>query len=314
MRKTSVIFLTIVLLLGMLGTFSLAFAKQYTIGYVVKTMNNPYFAFMGQAAQQEANKLGVRLIFKSAASDSDLSGQISIVEDLIAMKVDAIIIVPVNTYGIAPAIQAANKAGIPIIAVDTAASGGKILSFIATDNYVAGVMNGIYSATFLLKGRGKVVLLEGTAGASVDEDRMNGFLKGLSGYPDIKVVGSIITHGNQAIAQTAMDNFLTAHPDINLVWTINEPAAFGAARALELHKIKGVAIVSMDGSKKGAEAVKSGLISTDVMQFPAKMAQLALQYAVKALNGKAVPSYVDSGEALITPLNAEWGVQHGWGK
>ena len=313
MKKAVILLIAALLLIGTLGAVN-GVAKQYTIGYVVKTITNPYFAFMGTAAQQEANKLGIKLIFKSAASDSDVAGQIAIVEDLIAEKVDAIIIIPCSTHGIAPAIQAANKANIPVIAVDTAASGGNILSFVATDNYVAGVMNGVYAATSLLHGHGKVVLLEGTPGASVDENRMNGFLKGISGYPDIKVVGSAITHGDQSTAQTAMDNFLTAHPDINLVWTINEPAAFGAARALQLHNISGVGIVTMDGSKKGAQAVKDGVFSSDVMQFPAKMAQIALDLAVDALNGKAVPSYVDSGESLITPLNCEWGLKYGWGK
>jgi fructose transport system substrate-binding protein len=307
MRKTVFVLVVIALVF----TASLGFSA-YKIGYVVKTVTNPYFSFMGQAAKQEADKLGVDLIFKSGKSDSDVAGQISIIEDMITQKVDAIIVTPANTPGIAPAVKAANRANIPIIMVDTAGSGGQIASFIATDNYLAGVMNGVYAATVLLQGKGKIALLEGTPGASVDDDRKNGFLHALEGYPEITVVADQITHGDQSLAQSAMDNILTAHPDLNLVWTINEPAGFGAARSLQLHRIKGVGIVTMDGSKKGAEAVKNGEFSCDVMQFPAKMAQLALKYAVDAIQGKSVPSRVDSGEALITPENAQWGVQHGW--
>jgi fructose transport system substrate-binding protein len=175
-----------------------------------------------------------------------------------------------------------------------------VTSFVATDNFLAGVKNGQWAKKALAGKTPVIALLEGTPGSSVNTDRRDGFLKGF-GAGRKYVVSDLITTGDQAKAQTAMENALTAHPTINLLWTINEPASLGAATAIKSHGMTGkIKSVSMDGSCRGIRAVQSGAIDTDVMQFPSKMAQLGVFYGHQAALGKSIPKRVDTGEPLIT--------------
>jgi fructose transport system substrate-binding protein len=123
------------------------------------------------------------------------------------------------------------------------------------------------------------------------------------------VVKDLITNGDQNKAQTATENALTADPNINLVWSINEPAALGAAVAIKARGLAGkIKIVSMDGGCRGIKAVQSGTINTDVMQFPRKMAKLGVLYGYKAAQGQSIPKRVDTGEPLIT--KTPYGLAH----
>ena len=275
-------------------------AKKITICFLVKTLTNPYFVAMRPVAQSEANKLGVTLVYEAGKYDGDNATQTAQVDDCITRHAGAIVLIPELSSGIVPAVRRATAKHIAVLALDTATIPvSAVTSFVATDNFLAGVKNGQWAKKALAGKKVVFALLEGTPGSSVNTDRMGGFLKGF-GAKQKAAASDLVTSGDQAKAQTAMENALTAHSNINLVWTINEPAALGAATAIKARGLAGkVKIVSMDGSCRGIRAVRSGTIDTDVMQFPSKMAQLGVLYGDRAALGQKIPKRVDTGEPLI---------------
>jgi fructose transport system substrate-binding protein len=283
-------------------------ASPITVGYIVKTLNNPYWAAMQKAAEAEAKRTGVHLIFEAGKYDGDVSTQISDIEDLTTHGANAIIIAPSVSASVAPALRSAKKAGITVIAVDTAVEPADVAdSFVATDNFKGGTEEGEWAKAAMGGKKPVVALLEGTPASSVNTERLGGFLKGM-GMTKGDAAVDLITNGDQTKALDAMQNTLAAHPNINLVWTINEPAAFGAYTAIKNAGLAGkVQIVTMDGSCHGVQGAADGEFGADVLQFPAKMAQISIQEAIGAAHGKKIPARVDTGEPLVT-LHPQSGV------
>jgi fructose transport system substrate-binding protein len=280
---------------------------KITVALITKTLSNPFFVAMGAAAKEEAAKKGVTLIFEAGKYDGDNATQMSEMDDLVTRGVKTIALVPNLSAGIVPAVKRAQAAGVKVLAIDTALDPVDLSdSFIATDNLKAGILNGKWAKDAMGTQAAKIALLEGTPGGEVNSDRMNGFLQGF-GDPGRKlVVADEITNGDQGKGQTAMENVLAAHPDVNLVWTVNEPAALGAATAIKARGLTGkIKIVSMDGGCRGVKGVQDGLIDSDVMQFPKKMGQMAIDLGVDVAAGKAIPKRVDTGELLITKTSTE---------
>ena len=271
-----------------------------TVGYIVKTLSNPFFVAMGEGAKSEAKARNVQLVFEAGKYDGDNATQTSQIDDLITRGAKAIAVVPNLSAGLAPAVKRAKAAGVKILSVDTALDPADLAdSFIATDNLKAGTLNGQWAKKAMGSTKPVVALLEGTPGSQVNTDRMNGFLQGL-GIAKSAAVADQITNGDQGKGQTAMENVLSAHPNVNLVWTVNEPAALGAATAIKARGLGGkIKIVSMDGGCRGIKAVQDGTIDSDVMQFPKKMAQTAIQLSQQAAAGKPIPKRVDTGEILV---------------
>jgi fructose transport system substrate-binding protein len=279
-----------------------AAADPVSVALIVKTLSNPFFVAMGAAAKDEAAKKNVTLTNEAGKYDGDNATQISEIDDLVTRGVKTIALVPNLSSGITPAVKRAQAAGVKILAIDTALDPPSLSdTFIATDNLKAGMLNGAWAKKAMGSTTPKIALLEGTPGGEVNSDRMNGFLAGYGPNTKSFVVADEITNGDQGKAQTAMENVLNAHPDVNLVWTINEPAGLGAATAIASHGLAGkVKIVSMDGGCRGIKGVQDGLIDTDVMQFPKKMGQTAVDFAVDVAAGKPLPKRVDTGELLVT--------------
>lgn len=276
--------------------------KQITMGFLVKTLGNPYFDAMQQAAQSEAKKDGVNLIFQAAKYDGDNATQVTQVQNLTTRHVDVIAVVPNLSAGIVPSLNAAKQAGIKIMSVDTATDPTSAAqTFIATDNYKAGVLNGEWAKKAMAGKAPVVTLLEGTPGSEVNTDRLNGFLTGF-GMSKSQAAADLITNGDQGTAQTAMENALAKAPNTNLAWGMNENAALGAVAAIQEHGLTGkVQVLSMDGGCRGIAAVQQGQLSTEVMQYPAKMAKIAVDDAVAWVkNGKKPPARIDTGEDLVT--------------
>lgn len=276
--------------------------EKISVALIVKTLSNPFFVAMGAAAKEEAAKKNVTLIYEAGKYDGDNATQTSMMDDLVTRGVKTIALVPNLSAGIAPAVKRAQAAGVKVLAIDTALDPVDLSdSFIATNNLKAGTLNGQWAKQAMGSTTPKIALLEGTPGSSVNADRMNGFLQGYGPNTKSFVVADEITNGDQGKGQTAMENILNAHPDVNLVWTVNEPAALGAATAIKARGLAGkIKIVSMDGGCRGVKGVQDGLIDSDVMQFPKKMGATAVDFAVDVAAGKPVPKNVDTGELLIT--------------
>ncbi|EHR69115.1 ABC-type sugar transport system, periplasmic component [Burkholderiales bacterium JOSHI_001] len=287
-------------------------AGEPVIGLITKTETNPFFVKMKEGAAAEAKAKGAKLLTGAGKADGDNAGQVTAMENMIAAGAKTILITPSDSKAIIPAIKKARDKGVLVIALDspTDPADGTDALF-ATDNYKAGVLIGQYAKAALAGKPAKIVTLDLFPGHPVGAQRHNGFLQGfgLQSFDaknnelakPAEVVCMADSFGDQAKGQTAMENCLQKAGDVNLVYTINEPAAAGAFNALKkAGKDKGVVIVSVDGGCQGIKDVAAGKIAATSQQYPLKMASMGVAAGVEyAKTGKKPSGYTDTGVTLI---------------
>jgi fructose transport system substrate-binding protein len=283
---------------------AVALADQPVIGLITKTDTNPFFVKMKQGAQQAADAGGAKLLTAAGRYDGDNATQVTAIENMVGAGAKAILITPGDTKAIVPSIKKARDAGVLVIALDTPTEPKDATdALFATDNFKAGELIGAYAKSAMAGKPARIATLDLAPGISVGVLRHDGFLKGYGiKAGDPAIVCSQDTRGDQAKGQTAMENCLQKNPDINVVYTINEPAAAGAYRALQAAgKEKGVLLVSIDGGCEGVRNVKAGQIAATSQQYPLKMAALGVQAGLDyAKTGKKPSGYTDTGVTLIT--------------
>jgi fructose transport system substrate-binding protein len=274
------------------------------VGLITKTETNPFFVKMKDGAQAKATALGMELMTAAGKFDGDNAGQVTAIENMVTAGVKGILITPSDTKGIVPAIKKARDKGVLVIALDTPTDPQEATdALFATDNLKAGVFIGQYAKAAFGSKSAKIATLDLAPGITVGKLRHDGFLQGFGiKEGDASIVCSQDTQGDQAKGQTAMENCLQKAPDINLVYTINEPAAAGAYQALKNKGVeKNVTIVSVDGGCAGVRNVQSGVIAATSQQYPLKMASLGVQAVSDfAKNGTKASGYTDTGVTLIT--------------
>jgi fructose transport system substrate-binding protein len=295
------------------------------IGLITKTETNPFFVKMRESAQEQAKALNVQVEALAGKYDGDNEGQITAIQNLVTKGAKGILVTPSNSSGLLNAFKAARDKGVLVLALDTATDPADAVDALyATDNTRAGELDGQWAKKTMGDKPAKIAMLDGTPGGLVDTQRHDGFLKGFGiSDSDPMIVGRENTNGDQAKGQTAMENLLQRNPDINLVYTINEPAAQGAYTAISARgKEKDILITSIDGGCAGVQNVKSGQVGATAMQFPKKMVELGMKAVVDfASSGKKPSGYTDTGEVLITdkPVagiesqDTKWGLDNCWG-
>jgi len=290
------------------------------IGLVTKTDSNPYFVALRDAATAEADRSGAELVALAGKFDGDNDGQVAAIENLVQQGAKTILVTPNNSTGILGAIKKARDRGVLVIALDTETDPRDAVdATIATDNTEAGRLQGQYVKAALNGQPARSILLDGTPGSTVSEQRHNGFVEAAT--PE--VLGQEATNGEQNKAQQATENLLQRVTTVNSIYTLNEPAARGAYVALQAKGLAGqVVIGSIDGSCQGVTDVKDGRIAVTVMQFPKKMAEQGVQAAVEfAKTGKKPSGFVKTETAVITdkPIDGieskdtAWGLENCWG-
>jgi fructose transport system substrate-binding protein len=296
-----------------LAAAGLAFAADVpTIGLITKTETNPFFVKMKEGAAEAAKAHGAKLLSGAGKSDGDNAGQVTAMENMIAAGARTILITPSDSKAIVPSIKKARAKGVLVIALDSPTDPADATdALFATDNYKAGMLIGEYAKAAMGGKPAKIVTLDLFPGHPVGAQRHNGFMKGFGlPAPDAKsnelgkspeIVCMADSYGDQAKGQTAMENCLQRAPDVNLVYTINEPAAAGAYNALKrAGKEKGVVIVSIDGGCQGIKDVAAGEIAATSQQYPLKMAAMGVEAGVEYANtGKKPSGYTDTGVTLI---------------
>jgi len=290
-----------------------AAADQAVIGLITKTDTNPFFVKMKEGAQAAATAKGAKLLSAAGKADGDNAGQVTAIENMIAGGAKTILITPNDSKAIVPAIKKAQEKGVMFIALDSPTDPMEATdALFATDNYKAGQLIGQYAKAAVAGKPVKIATLDLFPGHPVGAQRHNGFMSGFGlKASDAKsnelsksaeIVCMADSFGDQAKGQTAMENCLQKNPDINLVYTINEPAAAGAYQALKAAgKEKGVLIVSVDGGCAGVKNVKAGVIAATSQQYPLKMASMGVEAGVEYANGgKKAKGYTDTGVTLVT--------------
>lgn len=301
------------MLAAALATAGSAHAQsQPVIGLITKTETNPFFVKMKEGATEAAKAKGAKLLSGAGKADGDNAGQVTAMENMIAAGAKTILITPSDSKAIIPAIKKARERGVMVIALDSPTDPADATdALFATDNYQAGVLIGQYAKAAMGGKPAKIVTLDLFPGHPVGAQRHNGFLKGfgLQSFDaknnelakPAEVVCMADSFGDRAKGQTAMENCLQKAPDVNVVYTINEPAAAGAYNALKkAGKEKGVIIVSVDGGCEGVKNVGAGVIAATSQQYPLKMASMGVDAGVDyAKSGKKVSGYTDTGVTLI---------------
>ncbi|MCX5052655.1 MULTISPECIES: sugar ABC transporter substrate-binding protein [unclassified Streptomyces] len=293
------------------------------VGLITKTDTNPFFVKMKEGAQKAAKENGAQLVTAAGKFDGDNAGQVTAIENMVASGVKGILITPSDSKAIVPAIAKARAKGVLVIALDTPTEPQSAVdALFATNNVNAGELIGEYAKAAMKGKAAKIATLDLAPGVSVGVQRHSGFLKGF-GATDKDVLCAQDTGGDQAKGQTAMENCLQKNPGINLVYTINEPAALGAYTALKAKgREKDVLIVSVDGGCTGTQAVKDGKIAATSQQYPLKMAAQGVKAVVTyAKDGKKASGYTDTGvnlitdkpESGVTSKDTGFGLQNCWG-
>ena len=315
---------------------------QPIVGLITKTDTNPFFVKMKDGAQQAATEAGMELQSFAGKQDGDNEAQVQAIENLISAGAKGFLITANDSSAIVPSLDKAKQAGMLVVALDTPVDPPDAAdATFATDNFQAGQLIGQWAkANFEADGKqAKIAMLDLNAnGVSVDVQRDQGFLTGfgidvsnkdqIGDENDPRIVGHAFTDGEPEGGRTAMETLLQKDPSINLVYTINEPAAAGAYAALEAAgRQNDVTIVSVDGGCPGVEAVKAGQIGATSQQYPLKMAQEGVAAVAKfAADGTkpeatAGKTFVDTGVTLITDQpqpgvdskDTTFGQQNCWG-
>ena len=315
------------------GSTGGAGGEKIGVALITKDSTNPFFVAMQKGAKADADKNNVSLTVASGKQEGDDAGQITAIEDAIARGDKGILITPMST-GVNAALKKARDAGLYVIALDTPPDPADTVDItFATDNRQAGKLDGQWAAA-QLDGKPAVIALLDLFNdkiVSVDYNRDQGFLEGMGidvkdpkkngdeaktgKYTggkggDYTIVCNEPGNGAEDGGRSAMEKCLSKNPDINLVYTINEPTAVGANAALQAQG-KTALIVSVDGGCAGVKSVKDGVIGATAQQYPLKMATLGMEAIAKVATGGEKPQvspgldFYNTGVALVTDKKVE---------
>ncbi|WP_336057783.1 sugar ABC transporter substrate-binding protein [Nitratireductor sp. CH_MIT9313-5] len=326
----------------MLALSAPASAQEVSACLITKTDINPFFVKMKEGASAKAEELGVDLSTYAGKIDGDHETQVQAIESCIASGAKGILLTASDTKAIVPAVKKARDAGILVIALDTPLEPiDSADATFATDNFKAGELIGQWAAKTLgdEAANAKIALLDlAPSQPSVDVLRNQGFLQGfgielkdekmIGDEDDPRIVGNDVTSGNEEGGRKAMENLLQKDPDINVVYTINEPAAAGAYEALKsFGKEEGVLLVSVDGGCPGVQNVKEGIIGATSQQYPLLMASMGIEAIKKYADSGELPEpspgldFFNTGVTLVTDqpvegvesIDSEEGLERCWG-
>jgi ribose transport system substrate-binding protein len=262
---------------------------------------------METGAREAAKTVGVNLIVQGAERDLDVEKQMQIMENLIQRKVDAICLVPAGSQEIIPAIIKANRAGIPVLNIDSRVdikalqeAGGEIEIFIGSDNYDGGRVIGDYLVK-LLNGNGKIGILEGVPGQEAGIQRLEGFLSIINNAPGVKILSSQTANWEMSQGYDVFQNMMQAHHDIEALFSGNDNMALGAIEAISAAGRTGdIFVLGFDAIDDAKEAIKKGAMEATIAQSPTLMGKLAIEYALKVIHGEEIPKEVPVKIKLVT--------------
>ncbi|MER6206925.1 substrate-binding domain-containing protein [Streptomyces sp. NPDC001642] len=270
------------------------------LGLSLSTLNNPFFVQIRSGAQAEAKKLGLDLTVTDAQNDA--SQQANQLQNFTSSNYGAIIVNPVDSDAASNSVKAADKAKIPVIAVDRGVNKAAVDTLVASDNIAGGEL-AAKTVAEKLGGTGKIVILQGQAGTSAARERAEGFAKGLKAYPGIKVLAQQPADFDRTKGLDVMSNLLQAHPDVQGVIAANDEMALGAIKALGSKAGTSVSVVGFDGTPDGLTAVKQGTLYASVAQQPSQLGKIAVDNALRATQGKKVETTVKVPVKVVTKDN-----------
>ncbi len=277
--------------------------KQYKIAVLPKGLVHQFWLTVKAGAEAAGKEFGAEIIWKGPPEETDIARQISIVEDMITRKMDAIVMAACDKVALVDAVNHAASQHIPVVMIDSGVDSDTPISFVATDN-AAGARAAADTLAKLIGDKGPVGLIPFVPGAATSDIREQGFKEGLKQHPEIQLVSVLYSQSDVAKGMAAAQDMMTAHPDLKGIFAANESGAMGAVQAIEAAGKAGkVKLVAFDASDREIEALQKGVIQALIVQNPYKMGYLGVKTAIDHLQGKPVEKRIDTGVTVVTMEN-----------
>jgi ribose transport system substrate-binding protein len=288
---------------------STASAGNKEIAVIVKTANSDFWQNVRKGATAAAAELkGYTATFQGAASDTDLAGQVALVENAVNRKVAAIVLAPSDPDALVPAIKKAWEARIPVIIIDSAAGEGAkdyFQSYLATDNKLAGELCAKALINKIGK-TGKIAIMSYTAGSGSEVERVGGFRKYIEKHSKLKIIGPFYSNSQMGTALNQTTDVLAANPDLRGLFGANEPTAVGMGRAIVQAGKRGkVVAIGFDGNADLQGFIRNGTLEAIAVQSAYQMGFLGVKTGVTVSQGKKVPRFRDTGVIMVTKANID---------
>ena len=277
---------------------------------IVKATTSQFWATVFSGADAAAKVLGVQISKLGATAETDVAGEVSIMENAISSKPTAIVVAATNAAALAHPIEQATAAGIPVIVIDSKANTDKYVTFLATHNVPGGEQAADELAACVKartgKAEGNVAYLTALAGAQSLNDRDKGFIDRLKAYPDLKIVEHRTGNNDPARALSDSEDVLTRHPDLVGLFADNEVEGDGAGAAITEKSLGAkLCAVAFDTSDQEVGFVRKGALDGLIVQNPYMMGYAGVWYGLAASHGAVLPHYVDSGVQVVTKTNID---------
>ena len=281
-------------------------ANAETVALVTINQQALFFNQINDGAKQAADKAGAKLVIFNA--NNQAAAQNSAIEDYIAQKVDGIVLVAIDVNGVKPAITAAKKAGIPVVAIDARIPDGDNAAFIGVDNKGAGEEIGKYFADYAksnMGGSAKVGIV-GALNSFIQNQRLDGFKSAAQAAPGIKFVDTVDGQNVQDIALTAAENLMTANPDMTALYATGEPALVGAISAVtSQQRTDKVKVFGWDLTAQAIKGIDEGWIVAVVQQDPFQEGVAGVETILKLKKGEKVNPSIDIPVTIVTKENVD---------
>ena len=294
------LFVSVISAVSILFSFS-AFSKTILLSTKGPGSGNPFWASVEQGAKDAAAKLGVDLVILSPPQESDVMAQVNQLEDQIAKGVDGIAVAPTDPSAVAPILDDAIAAGIPVVYIDTNGINEGV-TFIGTNNYNGAKLAADYICGKVPSGS-DVAILQGMITQTTGQHRAEGSHKGLTEC-GLNIVAELPANWDTAQGMSVMEDIITGNPNIKAVFASNDNMALGAWEALEGAGMTDVVLVGFDANPDAAASVAAGKMSATVAQFSYNMGYMGVENALKLANGESIPDNIDTGTVLVTAENA----------
>jgi ABC-type sugar transport system substrate-binding protein len=294
----------LLLVAGALGLAALSAQAADTVVVAMKGpgSGNPFWAAVEAGAKAKGKELGVNVVVVAPPQESDVQGQIALIEDQLAKKVTAIAIAPTDPNALAPVLEQAKKQGVGVVFIDTKGSNAGV-TFIGTNNEVGAALAADFICKNVPKGS-EVAILQGIITQSTGQARAQGSKKGLTAC-GMKVVAEQPADWDTGKAQSVMENIITGHPNLKAVFASNDNMALGAVQALKsANMLSKVTVVGFDANPNAAASVLAGDMKATVAQNPKNMGAFGVENALAVKQGKKIPPVIDTGTVLVTKANA----------
>lgn len=279
--------------------------EEKTIAVIVKSTEHEFWQTVKKGAEEAGEQFGYNVTFQGASAETAIGEQVSIVEDAINQQVAAIVLAPSDPEALAPPLQNAEEAGIPVVTIDSSVDSDIPESHVSTDNRAAAGIAAEEMAG-LIGEEGKVAIVSHVAGASTAIDREEGFKEMISKFPNIEIVNTFYSDGDREKALQITQDILTATPDIKGIFGANEGAAVGVANAIEqAEKADDVVVIGFDSSEDEISFIEKDVMKGIVVQNPFNIGYMGVEQAAAVLDGQNVEQQIDTGATFVNQENLQ---------